>query len=155
MRRLVVRRLKPFVDRRGSLSETDAERRWTSDFGLGFLGALISLTARHAAREIDDEAFGRLQVEGWAELTGLDGTTVGTRIAILSASEDLEFAAGCRAALRFGAALSGVWPEGGEDQVDERGFPLPPTPGSDAADPARMPDLVRLWERLLNRQPEG
>lgn len=152
MRHAVVRRLKPFLDRSRDLHGTEVQRRWASDFGLGFLTSLVTLAVQHGQRDFGSEALGLVQVNGWAALTELEDPTIGTRVMLLSSSGDAEFAAGCRAALVFDAALHGTWPDGGEEQVDARGFPVVPTEEFAAAQPAQTPDLMALWERLWARE---
>ena len=65
---------------------------------------LAWLMARTVQPSLGRDAMGLVQVNAWAELTGLDPTNLGERITLLSSMQEREFTSGCRAAILFHAA---------------------------------------------------
>ena len=137
VRRSIVRQFKPLFEyslaQHGKLIET----RWCSDYGVGLIAMLVLLVARRSDPDLESEALGRLQVDSWSDLTGLDPVEVGARITLLSSSDDAKFSDGCRAAIAFDTAShAGRSPSDFED-IDG--------PEHETAD--RIETRRELWDR--------
>jgi hypothetical protein len=98
--------LKPFVET--TLVDCDgiAQYAWATPRVMGFIGMSISLIAHHAVGRLSNDDLAVVQSECIAELVGLEQEYAGETLSGLSLSGDVDFEAGCRAAIPFFEVLT-------------------------------------------------
>jgi hypothetical protein len=147
-RRAAVRLLRPLVERSRSLGGAVTQANWSKAYVIGFVTTLITLAARDAVGELDENALGLVQLEAWIELTDVPGDLIGERILSLSLNDDADFAEGCRNALAFGRALiagSNARRFAGDENAMARADDILMISDD------REDDLARLWDCLIGR----
>ena len=94
--------IAPWVDYSRLRLGTIPDKAWHEPYMIGFLTMLISLAANiKAGGRIDDDALGLVQLQAWADITGMQDDQIGQEICLLSSRRDLEFGVGCDNAKRF------------------------------------------------------
>lgn len=106
-RKVAVATIGPLVAQSRHRLNGIADTCWLDPYMAGFVVMLITLVAKRAAT-LDNQNLGLVQCDAWAEITGARWSLIGEEVLHLSATDDGEFAAGCRNAIAFDLALYGT-----------------------------------------------
>ena len=72
---------------------------WYEPYLIGLLASLITIVARRAEPELDEEALGAVQMDAWGRLTGMNERHFAREMCSLCLDHDLAFLQGCDDAL--------------------------------------------------------
>lgn len=101
-RRAARNMISPWVDYSRHRLGTIPDKAWHEPYIIGFMVMLISLAANiKMSSRIADDAMGLVQLQAWADITGMQDDHIGQEISLLSSRRDLEFGEGCNNAQRF------------------------------------------------------
>lgn len=153
-RKAAVSLLRPFVDRTRWQVGRLAPSAWDDPYVIGFLTVVIGLAASERNGGPSNEAWGLVQSDAWAELTGVPANLVGERICLLSIGQDTAFGSGCRNGLHFFDALLrslSHLPVHDRSGGARAARAMDQTEGSDEANISES-DVAAMWDRLIGER---
>lgn len=154
--------IAPWIDHSRRRLGTIPETTWREPYMIGFLAMLITLAARNQSNDrVADEALGLVQLQAWADITGVHDSEIGQEICLLSSSRNAEFGEGCENALRFLRVFSGTQGPANPDIADVCGTAEFQSGNANEVWPehGRSPDFGRdgvlaaaLWQRYFEEK---
>ncbi|WP_349371521.1 hypothetical protein [Salinarimonas sp.] len=139
----------------GDVSDT-SDSVWLDPYLIGYLGTLITLTAKRKTGPLNEEALAGVQETAWTRLTGLDGSLFGTEILLLSRTPTGAFRAGCRNGAAFFSALTGE-PVPPSDETPDWAVGLFHVPAPESAAEGAIPEAqiastspFEAWDRFVD-----